>query len=319
MLFRRSIGALALAAVFLAAGFPAFSDDTSKDKKAKSTGKAVLWHQPADIASLNLLLGPGGESMKPDLNKVTFIREEEGGYSKKYRVRDGAGNIWIAKISKEAQSEIAASRLLWAAGYYTDISYLAPSLTIEGKGTFENVRLEARPKDMERLDYWKWDSNPFIGSRQFQGLKVMMVLFDNWDIKDTNNRIVVAQNDQTGDIEQRYIISDLGATLGKTGGIISRTRNQPADFVKAKFIDEIKGNHVDFHYSGKRKDVFRDITVDQAKWIGQILSRLSDEQISDAFRAANYSSQEVEMMTGAVRARINELIALPGESASRDR
>jgi len=41
-----------------------------------------------------------------------------------------------------------------------------------------------------------------------------------------------------------------------------------------------------------------------------LLSRLSDEQIADAFRAANYSAEEIQMLTGAVRARINELNAL---------
>ena len=74
-------------------------------------------------------------------------------------------------------------------------------------------------------------------------------------------------------------VSDLGATLGKTGGIITRSRNEPTDFAKTKFVDSVKHNRVDFHYSGKRKDVLDGITIDQARWIGQLLSRLSDEQV----------------------------------------
>jgi hypothetical protein len=140
----------------------------------------------------------------------------------------------------------------------------------------------------------------------------MMLLLDNWDIKDSNNRILRVRNEQTGEDELRYAISDLGATLGKTGGVITRSRNNPADFTKAKFVGAVKGNRVDFHYSGKQQNLFRDLTVDQAKWVGQLLSRLSDEQIADAFRAANYSAEEIQMLTGAVRARINELNALPG-------
>ena len=31
--------------------------------------------------------------MKPDLTHITFIKEETGGYSKKYRVRDGQGSF----------------------------------------------------------------------------------------------------------------------------------------------------------------------------------------------------------------------------------
>ena len=88
--------------------------------------------------------------MKPDISRVAFIEQKTGGYSTKYRVSDAAGNEWIAKIGKEAQPDTAANRLLWAAGYETEIAHLVPKLTIEGKGTFENVRLEARPKNIDR-------------------------------------------------------------------------------------------------------------------------------------------------------------------------
>ena len=60
-------------------------------KKKAPTGTPVLWRKPNDIASRDLFLGPGGASMRPDLRRITFIKEEKGGYSKKYRVRDGAG------------------------------------------------------------------------------------------------------------------------------------------------------------------------------------------------------------------------------------
>ena len=81
--------------------------------------------------------------MRPNLRRITFISEETGGYSRKFRVRDASGREWVAKIGKEAQSETAAVRLLWAIGYMTEINYLAPRVTIPGEGTFENVRFEA--------------------------------------------------------------------------------------------------------------------------------------------------------------------------------
>jgi hypothetical protein len=319
MLFRRGLRSVIPALMILTLALSVHpAPDKAKEKKSQAEGKPVLWRAPADIASLNLLLGPGGETMKPDLKRVIFITEEKGGYSKKYRVRDGSDRIWIAKIGAEAQSEVAATRLLWAAGYNTDITYLVPSVTIEGKGTFENVRFEARPGNVKRLGEWKWDDNPFAGRIELQGLKIMMVLLDNWDIKDSNNRILAVKNDETGDTELRYIISDLGTTFGKTGfTALTRSRNKPSDFVNAKFIDEIKGNRVDFHFSGKRKELFRNITIEQAKWLGALLSQLSDEQISDAFRAANYNAQEVPLLTTAFRSRINDLVALPRESASK--
>ena len=284
--------------------------DGAKKSKVLPTGPAVLWREPVDITTRNLLTGAGGDAMKPDLSKVTFVKDETGGASTKYRVHDGAGNTWIAKVSKEAQSETAANRLVWAAGYETEIVYLVPKLTIVGKGSFDNVRLEARPKSIKRSVEWSWASNPFLHSNELQALKIMMVLINNWDMKDSNNQILVATSPTNGETELRYVISDLGASLGKTGGVFSRSRNKPSDFIKSQFVTGVKGNLVNFSYSGKEKSLFEDITVEQARWLAGRLSKLSDEQLKDAFRAANYSSTEVDQMAQAVRERINKLSSL---------
>jgi hypothetical protein len=296
--------------------------EKQKPKKQLPQGTQVLWQEPTNIESRDLLLGPGGERMKPDLSRVTFVKEEKGGYSKKYRVKDAKGRVWVAKLGKEAQSETAAVRLVWAVGYVTEINYLAPSVTIEGKGTFENVRFEARPENIDRFDEWRWADNPFSGKRELQGLKVLMSLLENWDLKDENNKILVVQNGNRNELH--YIVSDLGTTFGKTGGqkspvaffkSIKGSRNEPEDYVNDPFIDGVEGNIVRLDYSGKNSDMMRDITVADAKWIGGLLSRLSDRQLQDAFRAANYSSSEIDMLTRAVRKRINELMNLQPQSA----
>lgn len=294
------------------------SKDKDKDKKKKSppTGTPVLWREPVDIQTRNLLLGAGGEAMKPNLSKVTFVEERTGGTSTKYLVQDASGNKWVAKLGKESQSDTSANRLLWAVGYETEIAYLIPRLTIEGKGSFENVRLEARPKSIDRIGDWKWENNPFTGKPEFQGLKVMMVLISNWDIKDSNNEILATRN-ASGQNELRYIISDLGGSFGKTGGFFARTRNKVSDFVKAPFIEDVKGNLINFNYGGKNQKLFTNISVEDAKWIGRYLARLSNEQIKDAFRAANYSSQDVDAYSSALRQRIDALNNVSPAVASR--
>jgi len=300
-----------LMVLILALPYAATAQD-KKDKKEKKeyTGTPVLWHEPTDIESRNLLLGAGGEEMKPDLSKLTFIEEKKGGWSTKYRVRDGKGNEWIAKLSKEAQPETAANRLVWALGYETEISYLVPKATIEGKGDYENVRLEARPANVKRIGNWMWESNPFLDKPEFRALKILMVMINNWDMKDDNNEILADRGDTTGEGELRYIISDLGATFGKTGGAISRSRNKPSDYVKAKFIEKVNGDRIDFNYGGKNKKLFENLTVADAQWLYNLAKRLSDDQIKDAFRAANYSAEDVDLLAGAFRERINALAKL---------
>ena len=299
-------------------------NNKKKTPKPPPQGTTVLWQEPTDIASRNLLLGPGGEAMKPNLSTVTFVRDDGGNYSTNYRIKDGSGRIWIAKIGKEAQPETAAVRLMWAVGYATEINYLVPCLVIPGapevkKGTFErcdnkgykNAKLEARPADFDRLDSWSWSSNQFANTSEFKGMLVLMALMNNWDLKDDNNKVVSVPAGHNGRPELRYIISDLGATFGKTGGLFSRNRNAPEDFEKAKFVEGVDGTRVKLAYSGKNSGLFKNVTVEDAKWMGGWLAKLSDNQIADAFRAANYSPAEVDILTRAVRDRINQLMSLP--------
>jgi len=284
----------------------------SHPKPIPNDAKAVLWREPTDIASRDLFLGPGGEAMKPDLSKVTFIADETRSYSKKYRVRDGAGNEWVVKVGPEAQSETAATGLIWAAEYFADTTYLLPHVDIEGKGPFDNARFEARPKGQKRLGQrWDWSKNPFVGTNELQGLKVLMALINNWDIQNHNNNILLVTDEATGEKEARYFDTDLGASFGKEGRFIGHTRNRPDQYVAdTKFITGVDHGLVRFDYKGKNKHLISDITVAQAKWLGNILSQLSDQQISDAFRAANYSPEQIEALTRVVKARINELVSL---------
>src|SRR4030095_8157379 len=280
----------------------------TKEKKPLPEGSPVLWRQPTDIASRDLLLGPGGAAMRPDLRDLTLLKEEKGGYSKKYRVRDASGQEWVAKIGKESQAETAAVRLLWGLGYLTEVNYLVPQVTIPGKGTFQNVRFEARPDGWKRVDEWKWNRNPFTGKPEFQGLKIMMALMNNWDLKDSNNQIVYVN--KRGEL--RYIISDLGATFGHASTTplfwrITRSRNNPSKFAKTKFLEKVKGNRVVLHYGGKNRGLFKNISVQDAEWMAGFLAQLSDRQIQDAFRAANYTPAQINVLTQIVRNRSNEL------------
>ncbi len=296
----------------------AFAQKDNGEKKAdKMTGTPVMWHE-IDVASVDTLAGPGGEEMKPDLSKVEFIRQETGGYSTKYRIRDGAGKVWVAKVGAEAQSETAAVRLLSALGYYTEVNYLVPELTIPDKGTFKNVRLEARPEDVERLDQWRWNYKPFKGTRELQGLKIMMAFFNNWDMKNENN-VILKKGDQL-----QYVISDLGVSFGKTGSnglpmfwIIGRSRNEPTEYAEAEFVKEVKSGKIKFEFNGKNRDLLGDITSEDARWLVAKLNQLTDKQIEDAFRAANYIPEEVALLTDSVKRRIRALdLATQGIVAS---
>ena len=242
-----------------------------KSKNPAAKNKVVMWER-VNIAKRDLFYGPGGKAMMPDLRKITFIKEEKEGHNKKYRIKDGSGKVWVAKLGREAQPETAAVRLLWGLGYKTEINYLVPTLTIPGKGTFENVRLEARPDNIDRLDEWKWMDNPFFGTNELQGLKIMMVFLKNWDVLDLQNKVLEVKG--RNGTEHQYIISDLGGTLGRLGNNnipifyrLGRSTGHPEHYIKSILVRDVEDGMIELSYKGKNREIFEDITVENGKWL----------------------------------------------------
>nr|AEQ20565.1 hypothetical protein [uncultured bacterium CSLD10] len=305
--------------------------------------KAALWRDPTDIASLDLIYGSGGADHQPR-EPFTFIQEDMEGSNPKLDVRDQNGVKWKVKLGAEARPEVAASRLVWAAGYFTTEDYFLEDLHVQGlpahlhrgqdlvgpHGALHNVRLKRPMKGQEKLGNWRWGSNPFVGTRELNGLRVLMALINNWDLKDSNNAIYQAkQEDEPGKPEQIYLVSDLGASFGTTGFTLSveASRGNLDAYKRSKFISNVTSGYVDFGVPSRptlietfdlpmfihRVDlrwIGRHVSRADAKWMGQVLGQLSQEQIRDAFRAAGYSAPEVNEFAMVVQGRIAELNAL---------
>src|SRR5204862_1303727 len=72
------------------------------------------------------------------------------------------------------------------------------------------------------------------------GLRVMMSLLNNWDLKEVNNTIYEVNG------ERHYVVTDAGATFGNTGNALTRSKSDPREFADAKFIDKTSADFVDF-------------------------------------------------------------------------
>jgi len=85
-------------------------------------------------------------------------------------------------------------------------------------------------------------------------------------------------------------------------------------------LEKVKGDRVQLHYGGKNRGLFNNISVRDAEWVAAFLAQLSDRQLQDAFRAANYTPAQINMLTQTVRYRTNELLNLrPSERLSKNR
>lgn len=297
-----------LALIFILAplmGVPT-SAKAKKEKPRLGSAPAVLWREPDDIASRDLFYGSGGKTHEPQ-GPFVYEKENLNGVNPKFDVRDSAGVRWGVKMGDEARPEVAAGRLVSAVGYFTDEYYYLPEIKFtqapvlhRGNQMIKNdkvsgVRLKRYNKGDHKIGYWRWDSNPFAGTRELNGLRIMMELICNTDLKPEHLVIYDVNH-----VEQRYYIKDLGGSFGKAGLGFTRTKGVLRDYQERPLIRRASGNYVDFWN-------FKHIPRADARWIGGWLARLSDEQIKDAFRAGGFSSSEVNGFSAKVRQKINEL------------
>jgi len=318
---------------FCILGALAFSLPASAYQAAggQASATAALWRDRGDVASLNLLYGAGGKEHEPG-GKFTFVQEDKEGTAPKFEVVDEQGVTWKVKLGEETKSETAASRLVWAAGYFTDEDYYLPELRVDkmaklarghelvsADGVIHGARLERSIKGQKKGGNWSWFKNPFVDTKEMNGLRVMMALINNWDLKEVNNAIY----EQKG-AGSRYVVSDLGATFGETGNPAVRSKSNPDDYRDSQFIQKVTPDHVDFVLSSRplfitvfdvpnyvtrthMEDVVKKIPVADARWLGKLLEPLSDEQLRDCFRAAGYSPEAVEGNAAMVKERIRDL------------
>jgi hypothetical protein len=288
---------------------------------------ASLWERPADLASRDLYYGPWGQEHAPDPGDTfTFVQGKRSGVNLGMTVVDSKGREWSVKqpypggLDNEGQVEVAVSRLLSAIGYHQPPVYFVPAFTLKDDwGTHVEVggRFRLKADTMKDVGAWSWQENPFIGKPEFNGLLVLLMMFNSTDMKNSNNTLYEVRK---GDlIEQWYVSRDIGAALGDVHAFAPRKGNADA-FERTPFVLGVTDGHVDFAYKGLYKNLVRDrIAPQDVAWASNLLGQLSDKQWQDAFRAAGYEPEIANRFITKMRAKIEEGRALGRRTANDDR
>lgn len=335
-IYRHAV-ALVVLGLFSYAG-AATSKKTPK-AAANSDAVAVLWTDPGDIRSRNLFWGPGGEKDQPQ-PPFEFIEEDLHGSNPKFDVKDASGTKWRLKMGLEVKPEVAASRLLWAIGYSANENYFVPLAHVDKlpthlhrgqklaghDGDVPNVRLQRRPDKEKRVGDWDWRHNPFVGTREFNGLRVMMALLRDWDLYPENNAVLETKKDSS---HQIYEVTDVGTAFGARGRGFheSKSKGNLDEYRRGRLIAKAGPEFIDTHFpagppltaifdvpfylrQSRARWIGNHIPRADAKWIGSLLSQLSADQIHDAFRAAGYPPDLIEGFSQVLMSRIQELNSL---------
>jgi hypothetical protein len=294
---------------------------TVRTAPAPGADISQLWQEPRDLETRDLRVGPPSSIPLPEPAAFTFVKADPTGFSPGYDLRDASGVEWSVKLGPEAQTEVVASRILWAIGYHQVPTYYVVTWTMDGgpEGNPGPGRFRPTMPNVKVVDDWAWHENPFADTQPFKGLIVANLIINNWDWKTSNNKIYDLTNpDGTG--TRRYVVRDLGASFGKTDApgiarvlgarIAQGNRNNLEDFEEQGFIKAVNGNRVEFDYDGIYQSIVDTVTVNDVVWTSRLLARLSDEQWNAAFTTAGYPPDQAARFIAKVKAKIAEGLAL---------
>ena len=286
-----------------------------KDKAAEESqaqGKpdiAELWQDPGDVTTRDLFYGRGGKALVPSpATPFEFKAIDTVGYSTGYDVVDPQGRKWDVKTGDEGQTEVVSSRILWAAGFHQPILYFVPEWTLSNGPVAKPLSGRFRyGHDHKSAGDWSWTENPFFGTREFKGLVIINLMLNNWDIKQTNNRIYDMTEGFTP--ARWYVSQDIGASLGKTAWPVGN-RNNVDDFESQRFVIGVDNGRVQFDYHARHRELMADITPADVIWICSILDKISERQWNDAFRSAAYPRETSDRYIRKLKSKIQEGLAL---------
>jgi hypothetical protein len=276
---------------------------------------SAWWQSPDNLHAADLFNGPWGPQHAPNPRaEYTFVRPKSGGFNPGVVVRDPQGREWHVKQPSgrhgdEGPSEVVVSRVLSALGYHQPPVYYLPSFTMRDKSgvhTERGGRFRLHLPSLVDQGEWSWQQNPFVGQRAYQGLLVILLMFNSSDLKNSNNTLYEYTPPSGGSPRHWYVVRDLGLALGKTGRV-SPQRNNFDIFANTQFILGEKRGFIEFDYHGLHRELVTGrITREDVRWAATLIGGLSERQWQDAFRAGGYAPDLAARFISVLRQRIGQ-------------
>ena len=311
------------------------TDHASANASTLAQAPVVIWRDPGAVELLDFAAGPGGHENRPR-SPFVFLKELSNGTAPKIKVRDAHGREWVVKWGTEVKAENIATRIAWASGFFVDCTYFVKEGKIEGAkdlgpagefvgpdGGFKEARFELWNGGYVEGQNWSWNENPFVGSRELTGLKIVVMLTSNWDNKDSRDTFngpntAIINHIENGRRELRYVVDDWGSTMGKWGPRYfyrDKWNCKAYSEQTAQFISRVKDGVVDWGFAGSR-NVSEGIRVEDVQWSLSYVGRITDSQIKAGLEASGATPEEVECFSSAIRSRINQMKEVARMAAS---
>ena len=297
--------------------------EVSDEVRAELLTRAQLWRQPRVPVGRAALMG---ETI--DAITCRFKVSELGGTTPKFdcELEDGEEIRIKYGNGPEVPAEAAATRLLKVLGFAADDITLVKKLRCDGcpeepfsmmraveitqadalykklvdydeYEEFEWVALErkldARPIETEKLEGWSFFELDTVQQAQggaprahVDALRIVAVLLAHWDNKSENQRLVCLSSEWPEDQACRepfLLLQDVGATFGPSKLDLEKWEKVPMWTDRHACVVSMRDLPFDGATFGQAT-----ITESGRQFIGDLLTQLSDAQLTDLFTYARF-------------------------------
>ena len=296
---------------------------------AAANAQNILWRDPGNVGRWDFG-GTVGSEVNPPKPPYSFLREDPSGTQPKIFVRDAAGVTWNVKFGYEAKGESFCWRVVRACGYFAEPNYFVAAGQVRGiqplkragswvqaDGHFTNARFQYRYPNLKYLDgkNWRWEGPPFGGTKELSGLKILIMLFSNWDNKDGRvgpggPNTAVFEDRNGSRVQYLYTFTDWGSGLGRWGDTTGQTNWRCDQYTQQTpgFVSGVQNGNVVFGYKGAIHQGFdTNIPPAHVAWFVPYLTHITDDQLYAGLKASGATDSEAACFTMAIRDRVDQL------------
>ena len=176
------------------------------------------------------------------------------------------------------------------------------------------ANVQVREARVKSIGPWDFGQLGHADWRELRGAGLLAAWLGWFDTRFDNTRLrIVKQNDE---VRLAHYFTDLGGVLGETGGWLFSRGESPNAFPWTFTRPPLwQGPHRlarPLRLQGYRPiaftAAFAAMTIDDARWMGRLLGRLTEQQVVQALVASGYDSAEVRLYTEKLLSRRDRML-----------
>jgi hypothetical protein len=294
---------------------------SSSDQRASVIARAKVW-QRTEVSTMDLKAGPGGPKAfkSGDAVSCTYVHDKLGGKTPKFACKTDENDQLKVKYggdNGEVYAELLGTRLLWALGFGADHMYSVRVVCRDCPSTFNGVIRSPKesvfdPAAVERKmpgeafkpdDGWSWKEFDLVDESaggatraERDALKLLAVFMQHTDTKPEQQRLLClgeSKAEHTGKgpmpCDRPFMmIQDLGVTFGRAN---KYNEGKPgsanlAEWSKTPIWRDDNSCIGNLPKSATGTLDNPPIGEDGRRFLADLLTQLTDQQLHDLFEAA---------------------------------